>query len=195
MTAAAHTIAGVSVVRVLLLPGSLRTGSTNMAVLRTVAAVAPEDVETTVYEGAAELPHFSPDDDPDGGPVHPAVGVLRAEVRASDAVLICTPEYAGALPGSFKNVLEWTVGDASLYGRPIAWINASSTAAPTGGADAHDSLRKVLAYVGADVVEEAVIRLPVPRDAIGADGLVVDPAVRERLAGVVAALAAHVRRA
>lgn len=185
----------MSPARILLLPGCLRAGSTNVAVLRTVAAVAPPEIETTFYDGAAGLPHFSPDDDPDGGPVHPAVEELRAALRIADAVLICTPEYAGALPGSFKNVLEWTVGDASTYRKPVAWINASSTAAPTGGADAHDSLRKVLGYVGADIVEDAVVRLPVPRAAVGADGLVSDPAIRDRVASVVAALAARVRNA
>lgn len=131
-----------------MLSGSLRAGSTNAAVSRTAAAVAPPTIEVAVYDGIASLPHFNPDDDPDGGPVHPAVEVLRSSVRKADAILICTPEYAGALPGAFKNVLEWTVGDASTYGKPVAWVNASSPAAPTGGADAHDSLRKVLGYVG-----------------------------------------------
>ena len=62
---------------------------------------------------------------------------------------LCTPEYAGALPGSFKNLLDWTVGGGQTYGMPVAWINVSGAAAPTGGADAHDSLRKVLGYTGA----------------------------------------------
>ena len=183
----------MSSVRVLLLPGSLRAGSTNAAVLRTAAAVAAADVETAFYDGAASLPHFSPDDDPDGGPVHPAVDALRCALWATDAVLICTPEYAGALPGSFKNVLEWTVGDASTYRKPVAWINASGTAAPTGGADAHDSLRKVLTYVGADIVEDAVLRLPVPRAAVGPDSTVTDPEMREHIASIVDTLVAHVR--
>lgn len=176
-----------------MLPGSLRSGSTNAAVLRTAAAVAEAGVEATFYDGAASLPHFSPDDDPDGGPVHPAVDVLRSELWAADAVLICTPEYAGALPGSFKNVLEWTVGDASAYRKPVAWINASSIAAPTGGADAHDSLRKVLNYVGADIAEDAVLRLPVPRAAVGPDGTIDDPEIRDRVASVVDVLVTHAR--
>ncbi|MGI8622016.1 MAG: NADPH-dependent FMN reductase [Solirubrobacteraceae bacterium] len=180
-------------VRVLLLSGSLRDGSTNTAVLRTVATVAPQGVQTAMYEGMASLPHFNPDDDPEGGPVDPAVASMRAEMHAADALLICTPEYAGALPGSLKNVLEWTVGDASTYRKPVAWINASSVAAPTGGADAHASLQKVLAYVGADIVEDAIVRLPVPRAAIGSDGLIAGAGVREQLRASIATLAAHVR--
>lgn len=166
----------------LLISGSLRDGSTNTAVLRTAAELAGDEIQTTLYRGMAELPHFNPDDDREGQPVHAAVAALRADIAAADALLLCTPEYAGALPGSLKNLLEWTVGDASTYRKPIAWINVSGPAAPTGGADAHDSLRKVLGYVHADIVEEACIRLPLTRDAVGPDGTITDPVAREKIA-------------
>src|SRR4051794_25382569 len=133
-------------VTLLLVSGSLRAGSTNAAVLRTAEALAPDGVETVLYGRLAELPHFNPDDDAEGRPVHPAVAAMRAAVARADAILVCTPEYAGALPGALKNLLEWTVGDAGTYDKPVGWINAAGPAAPTGGADAHDSLRKVLGY-------------------------------------------------
>ncbi len=179
--------------RVLLISGSLRAGSTNSALLRTALAVAPAGVEATLYDGMGTLPHFNPDDDAEGLPVHPAVAVLRAAIHGADALLVSTPEYAGALPGSFKNLLEWTVGDASTYRKPIAWINASGAAAPTGAADAHDSLRKVLGYVHAEIVEDACARIPVPRGAIGADGLIADDAIRAQLAAVLAAVSRALR--
>ena len=181
--------------RLLLISGSLRDGSTNTATLRTVQAIAPEGVDTTRYDGMGSLPHFNPDDDREGGPVDPAVADLRAALAAADAVLICTPEYAGALPGAMKNLLEWTVGDAGTYRKPVAWLNVAGPAAPTGAADAHASLAKVLGYVGADVVDAACPRIPVTRDAIGPDGVIADPGIRERLAEAVAVLTAHVERA
>jgi chromate reductase len=147
-------------------------------VLGTVATLT----SSTTYAGLGDLPHFNPDDDRD--PLHPAVAELRAAIKAADAVLICTPEYAGGLPGSFKNLLDWTVGGGEIYGKPVAWINASSVAAPTGGRDAHDSLRKVLMYAGAKIVEEACVRLPVSR-AVVADGEVTDPDLRGRIAVAV----------
>ncbi|GAA4797836.1 hypothetical protein GCM10023200_37670 [Actinomycetospora chlora] len=173
----------------LLVGGSTRAASTTTAVLRTVRELAPGAV---LYEGLATLPAFDPDDDRD--PLPPPVARLRDAVRAAPAVLFCTPEYAGGLPGSFKNLLDWTVGDASprsLYGKPVAWINASSPASPTGARDAHASLAVVLRYVGADVVEEACRRLPVTRDMVGADGLVADGDVRAGLRAAVAALASR----
>jgi NAD(P)H-dependent FMN reductase len=176
----------------LLISGSLRDGSTNTALLRTALAM---DANTELYADMGVLPHFSPDDDHDDLPA--AVRELRAATGRADAILVCTPEYAGALPGSFKNLLEWLVGGGEAYRKPIAWINASGPAAPTGAADAHASLRKVVGYLSMEVVEDACVRIPVARDAIGEDGLIADPAIREPLAAALAALregAARVER-
>ncbi|MFL5816295.1 MAG: NADPH-dependent FMN reductase [Conexibacter sp.] len=176
--------------RILLISGSLRGGSTNAALLRTAREVAPAGVETRLYEGMAALPHFNPDDDAEGAPVDPAVAELRTAIHAADALLVSTPEYAGALPGSFKNLLEWTVGDASTYRKPIAWVNVSARG-PAGGANAHASLRLVLGYVHAEIVEDACAHIPVAHADVGEDGLIADGEVRARVAAVLAVLAAH----
>jgi chromate reductase len=156
--------------------------------LRPVQALSPENVEATLYEGMMELPHFNPDADREGMAVAPEVAALREQLHRCDAVVICTPEYAGAMPGALKNLLEWTVGDASTYRKPVAWINVSGPAAPTGGADAHESLRKVLAYVDARVIERACLRLPLTRDAVGADGQLHQPEHRRQLQTMLATL-------
>jgi len=177
------------VTKLLLISGSLRGGSTNSATLRTAAALAPVGVEAEIYDGMGRLPHFNPDDDPaDGVGLDPEVAALRAALGGADAVLISTPEYAGALPGSFKNLLDWTVGGGQMSGLPVAWINVSGAAAPSGGADAHDSLRKVLGYTGSEIVEEAVTRLPLSRGDVGADGLIAPSEARAAIVGAVAAL-------
>jgi chromate reductase, NAD(P)H dehydrogenase (quinone) len=166
--------------RALLISGSLRLRSTNTALLRTAQVVAPEGTTAVLYDGLDRLPHFDPDIDRD--PLPPAVAELRTAVHANDAILFCTPEYAGALPGSFKNLLDWTIGDdqpRSIYEKPVAWINAS--ASPTGAADAHDSLRKVLDYAHAPVIKEACASVPVQRQAVGEDGLINDPAIRSEI--------------
>ena len=179
--------------RILLISGSVREGSTNVAALRTAAATAGAGVETERYADAASLPHFNPDDDREGEPVDSTVALLRERVAASDALLICTPEYAGALPGALKNLLEWTVGDAGTHRKPVAWINAAGPAAPAGGADAHASLRKVLGYVGAEIVEAACVRVPVTRDLVdSADGTIRRGPARESIRRALAVLVGHV---
>jgi NADPH-dependent FMN reductase len=99
-----------SPIRVLLVSGSVRDRSTNTAVLRTVQALAPPNVEAVVFDGILHLPHFNPDDDTEGAQVPDAVARMREAVRSADALLICTPEYAGAMPAVLKNLLEWTIG-------------------------------------------------------------------------------------
>jgi NAD(P)H-dependent FMN reductase len=176
--------------KLLLISGSLRAGSTNSATLRTAVTLAPDGIETTIYDGMGRLPHFNPDDDPtDGSGLDPEVAALRAALAEADALLLSTPEYAGALPGSFKNLLDWTVGGGQTYEMPVAWINVSGQAAPSGGADAHDSLRKVLGYTGSRIVEEACLRVPLARADVGEDGLIAPPPARARIVAAVRALA------
>ena len=175
---------------ILLVSGSARTGSTNVAVLRTAAAFAPPGVDAMLFGGLAELSLYTPDRDREGAAVDARVMDLRTSIRRADALLICTPEYAGALPAAMKNLLEWTIGDGCTDGLAVAWINAAGPAAPTGGADAHDSLRKVLTYTGAGVVEEACRRVPITRDMVGDDGLVSDDSARAAIAAAIGVLAA-----
>jgi len=177
--------------QVLLISGSLRRGSTNTALLRTAQLIAPEGITAALYDGLDRLPHFDPD--LDRSPLPDAVAQLRAAVHDADAILFCTPEYAGALPGSFKNLLDWTIGDdhpGSVYEKAVAWINASVS--PTGAADAHDSLQKVLAYAHAAVVKDACMSIPVQRQAVG-EGLVHDPAIRTEIVRALTTLGTAAR--
>jgi NAD(P)H-dependent FMN reductase len=170
---------------ILLLPGSLRKDSTNEAVLRTAQAVAPSvRVGTVRYDGLGGLPHFNPDDDTD--PLPAPVTRLRAAIERADAILICAPEYAGTLPGSFKNLLDWTVGGTEICDKPVAWINA---AAPGRGQSAEATLRTVLGYTGAAIVDPACVQLPVDRGTVDRDGLIADPEVRRRLGEILGLLA------
>jgi chromate reductase len=174
--------------RILLISGSTRHGSGNTAALRTVQAMAPDGITAEMYEGLATLPAFSPDEDQQ--PPGPAAE-LRARIAAADALLFCTPEYAGTLPGSLKNLLDWTVGGGEIYGKPVGWINVAAGGRGTG---AEEHLAMVLRYVGAVAVERACVRVPVPRDAAGPDGIIADPAIRAALWSAVMALADHNQR-
>ena len=137
-----------------------------------------------MYDGLAQLPHFNPDDDREPPPA--PVAELRAAIADADVVLFCTPEYAGTLPGSFKNLLDWTVGDTVMTEKPVAWVNAAAD--PHRGGGAHATLATVLGYVQARVVEDACRHVPVPREAVGADGLIADAATRAAISSVLAAL-------
>ncbi len=63
-------------VQLLLISGSPRSESTNTAVLQTARVLAPDGVATVLCGGMGGLPHFNPDDDREGEPVHDAVAEL-----------------------------------------------------------------------------------------------------------------------
>ncbi|WP_324188404.1 NADPH-dependent FMN reductase [Nocardia higoensis] len=171
--------------RILLISGSTREGSTNTAALRTVAADATGEVRVRLYGGLREVPAFVPGADPGQ---FPAVVALRAALAWADAVLISTPEYAGTLPGALKNLLDWTVGTADLYEKPVAWL----AVAPAGrGEGATSTLASVLGYVGARVVRAACLSSQVLASEIGDDGLVTSAAFRSTAADAVNMLAAQ----
>ena len=171
--------------RLVLISGSTRAASSNSALLRTAVAVAPAGVDAILSDALNELPHFNPDDDRD--PLPPAVEALRRDVAAADALLICTPEYAGTLPGSMKNLLDWLVGGTEINGKPVAWVNAAAD--PRRGSGAIATLETVLGYVQADLVRDACVSVPVPPGSVGADGLVADGGVRSGIRDVLTTLA------
>src|SRR5262245_12108706 len=107
----------MSGMKVLAIAGSLRTTSSNAALLRAAARVAPAGTELAYYDGLAALPHFSPDLDVE--PIPPPVAALRAQIGAVDALAICSPEYAHGMPGSLKNALDWLVSAFEPIDKPV----------------------------------------------------------------------------
>ena len=138
--------------RFLAISGSLRSASSNTTLLRVAAAVAPAPIEVQLYEGLGDLPHFNPD--LDGEVALPAVADFRAQLQQSDAVLICSPEYAHGVPGVLKNALDWVVGSGELLGKPVALLNAKPSAT-----FAQASLTETLMVMMAKIDPDASIAL------------------------------------
>ncbi|WP_458686618.1 NADPH-dependent FMN reductase [Nocardia tengchongensis] len=95
------------------------------------------------------------------------------------------------IPGSLKNLLEWTVGNADLSDKPVAYVNVAYEGR---GEAAVATLRTVLGYVGAELVEAACGRITVLQSSVGPDGLVADADARTRLNAAARALATHAAR-
>jgi chromate reductase, NAD(P)H dehydrogenase (quinone) len=175
--------------RILAISGSLRAVSSNTALLRAAAALAPEGVEVALYEGLGDLPHFNPD--LDGDTVLPAVADLRARVRESDAVLISSPEYAHGVPGTLKNALDWLVGSTDIVGKPVGLVNAAPRATL-----AQASLAETLTVISASLVPEACLAVPLAGKKLDAAGIAASPELAGALRSAIAALvhAAEARR-
>jgi chromate reductase len=174
--------------RVLAISGSLRRGSLNAALLRTAAERLPAGAELVLFERLGEILPFSEDAELGAAPA--AVRALRDAIRGADAVLIATPEYNHSLPGQLKNALDWAsrpAGQSALNGKPAAAIGASKSM--FGGVWAQAELRKVLAAMGARVIEA---ELPVARaqELLIGDRLELASDQAERLEEILAELVA-----
>jgi chromate reductase len=170
--------------RLLAISGSLRTGSSNHALLRAITQVA-SDVALTLYDGVARLPHFSPD--LDITPAPPEVAALRTLVREADALVISSPEYAHALPGSLKNALDWLVSSGEIMDKHVLVWSASGS----GATYSHEQLLEVMRTLTSNTLTSASLRITRARQAFAADGTLHD----ESLAAELAASLGSLRRA
>lgn len=93
------------------------------------------------------LPPFNPDNDDENA--GEAVADLRTQLKRTDGVLICTPEYAMGVPGTLKNAIDWTVSSADFYRKPTALITASSV-----GEKGHASLLETLKVIDANITDQ-----------------------------------------
>lgn len=162
--------------------GSLRQRSSNTELLRAVSLLAPANVRVTLFSGLDTLPHFNPDLDGEGS-VPATVGDFRQRVRSSDALLICSPEYAHGVPGALKNALDWLVSFPDVVYKPVGLLNASPRAT-----HAQAALAETLRTMSLTVVPEASIAAPVMGRGLNAEAMARDPELATALIGVIDAL-------
>jgi chromate reductase, NAD(P)H dehydrogenase (quinone) len=172
--------------RILAISGSLRSRSSNTAVLRVAQSLAPSDVEIILYEGLATLPHFNPDLDDDNPP--PSVRELRSEVGLADGLLISSPEYAHGVPGSLKNALDWLVASVEFPGKAVALLNASPRAT-----HAHSQLAETLMTMAARLIPEASVSLTLPVRTLDTEGFAAQSEFLRTLASALSTLARAIR--
>jgi chromate reductase, NAD(P)H dehydrogenase (quinone) len=173
-------------IRVLAISGSLRRTSSNSALVRAVARLAPKSVKVFIYSELASVPLFNPDLDGETAP--DAVTRFRLALQACDAIVISSPEYAHGVPGVLKNALDWVVASGELIEMPVALINASERAV-----HAWESLAETLGVMSAHVLLDASITVPLGGRTLDADGIVADAAIATALRRAIDVLAAEAR--
>jgi chromate reductase len=162
---------------ILAISGSLREGSSNTQILKLLGTWLPGNINYIIYNGMGSLPHFNPPGEDDILPN--TVQQLHNQLNAADAVIICTPEYAFGLPGSFKNLLDWTVGTGNFVDKPVAVITASSQ-----GTYAHPALLTILGAISANIVEGATLLISFIRAKMDKDGQITDENTERELHAV-----------
>ena len=182
--------------RILGISGSLRAGSFNTALLHAAQQVAGDNVtlEAATLHG---IPLYDGDvEGRDGEPA--AVTALKQRIRASDGVLLVTPEYNNGIPGVFKNGIDWLSRGKpdipAVFGdKPFALIGASPGGFGTILSQNH--WLPVLKTLGVRLWAGQKLLVSRAGSVFDAEGKLVDAKVREQLAGFVQGFAGFARAA
>jgi chromate reductase len=139
-------------IKLLAFAGALRLGSFN----RKLVALGALHGRTLGAEVDAldlrDLPMPPYDGDIESAAMPPEVTAFRARIAAASAVLISSPEYNGSIPGTLKNVIDWSSRPPAQpwRGKVVALLGA--TPGPFATARMLPELRKVLSALGAVVI-------------------------------------------
>jgi NAD(P)H-dependent FMN reductase len=150
--------------KILVLPGSLRTGSHNvrLAALATKELTLLDADVTRISLADYPLPLYDADLDARGGQPDNAVK-LKHMISAHHGVFIASPEYSASVTPLLKNAIDWVSrvrerGDPTYaaYKNRVFAIAAASPG-PTGGLRSLMALRQILELgCGALVIPEQV---------------------------------------
>ena len=145
--------------KILIIPGSLRTGSRNAKLAAAAAdAFVQAGVEVTrISLGDFALPIYDGDLQAKSGVPKNAINIKRM-MAAHNGVLVVTPEYNSSVPALVKNSIDWVsrVQDPNesrgQVFRERAFAIASASEGRLGGTRALAALRLILSACHATVI-------------------------------------------
>jgi chromate reductase, NAD(P)H dehydrogenase (quinone) len=117
------------VLDVLVICGSLRKGSYNAALARSLPALAPGGMKLRAAPTFAGLPVYNFDEHQAQG-LHPIAVAWTDAIRGADGVIIVSPEYNWSIPGGLKNAIDWASRlkekEQPFAGKPVALQSAAT---------------------------------------------------------------------
>jgi chromate reductase, NAD(P)H dehydrogenase (quinone) len=150
--------------------GSVRSESYNLALLKAMVDRCPNDSSLTIYDQIKQIPIFDPElgDDEIPEPVCSLISMMRA----SDGLIVSTPEYAHGVPGALKNTLDWLVSSDALILKPIVVTSVSTSG--LGGVRSHSPLLLILSAMNTNVVVEGSMNVPYAHSKFSNDLVLTD---------------------
>ena len=180
-------------IRVAGIPGSLREGSLNKALLRAAVELAPAAMEIRTYTGLGDIPPYNEDVFVKGDP--PAVAVMKAAISEADAILISTPEYNYGVPGVLKNAIDWAsrpAGKSVLNRKPAAIMGCSPGLGGT--IRAQHALRQTFVFTETYVMLQPEIKIPAAAPLFDSSVRLIDENTRQHLKKFLDALVVWIER-
>ena len=165
--------------KIAIIVGSLREGSINRKVARSICGLRNDNLDCSMIE-IGDLPLYN--QDYDALPEQPAPYVrFREQIGSADGVLFCSPEYNRGIPGVLKNAID--VGSRP-YGKSV-WDKkpaAIVTASPgsIGGFGSNHQIRQACVFLNMPVMQQPEAYLGhVSDDSFDGDGCLKEGPLKE----------------
>ncbi len=180
--------------RVLVICGSLREGSYNAIVAKTLSELAPEDMNLVDAPSFEDFPLYNADIQEESGFPEEVVAFGNA-IRDADGVIVVSPEYNFSIPGGLKNAFDWIsrLKDQPFQGKPVALQSASPS--PLGGGRVQYHLRQLMVFLDALVLNKPEIFVSDVANKIDEENAeITDEKTRNFLSQQLAAFADFIRK-
>lgn len=176
--------------KIAILVGSLRKGSLNRKVARSICAIRGDNLDCSMIE-IGDLPLY--DEDLDSNPPEQWVR-FRQQVSEADGVLFVSPEYNRGIPGVLKNAID--VGSRpygqSVFDKKPAAIVTSSPGS-IGGFGSNHQIRQAAVYLNMPVMAQPEAYLGnVSDDSFDESGSLREGPLKELVTGLAHAFAGWV---
>ena len=137
--------------KIAIIVGSLREGSINRKVARSICALRDDNLDCSMIE-IGDLPLYN--QDLDSNPPEQWVR-FRQQVAAADGVLFCSPEYNRGIPGVLKNAIDVgsrPYGQSVFDKKPAAIVTASPGS--IGGFGANHQIRQTGVFLNMPMMQQ-----------------------------------------
>ena len=169
--------------KIAIIVGSLREGSINRKVARSICALRNDTLDCSMVE-IGDLPLYNQDLDP--SPPEQWVR-FRKQIAEADGVLFCSPEYNRGIPGVLKNAIDIgsrPYGQSVFDKKPAAIVTASPGS--IGGFGSNHQIRQAAVFLNMPVMQQPEAYLGhVTDDSFEADGKLKEGPLK----GLIASLA------
>jgi chromate reductase len=168
--------------KIAILVGSLREGSINRKVARSICSIRGDNLDCDIVD-IGSLPLYNQDHDADPPPEYVR---FREQVGQADGVLFVSPEYNRGIPGVLKNAIDVgsrPYGQSVFDKKPAAIVTASPGS--IGGFGANHQIRQAAVFLNMPVMAQPEAYLGhVTDDSFDADGKLKEGPLKELVTGL-----------
>jgi chromate reductase, NAD(P)H dehydrogenase (quinone) len=175
--------------KIAIIVGSLREGSINRKVARSICALRGDNLDCSMVE-IGDLPLYNQDFD--SLPQQPEQYLrFREQVRSADGVLFVSPEYNRGIPGVLKNAIDVgsrPYGQSVWDKKPAAVVTASPGS--IGGFGSNHQIRQSCVFLNMPVMQQPEAYLGhVSDDSFDQAGCLKDGPFKDLVTGLAHAFA------